>query len=998
MKKFFIPLLLILPLALTGQIPAFDAEVLDDAIEQHIYDQPEAYIRAYVLLRDQVNLTEMTQQFERLRASRHQRATRVVRSLQEKAAATQLPLLNKLRTASGVKTESIQPFWIVNMILVEATGNYLAELSRDPAVLRIEQEFKASLLEGEKATRPDFDFEPGRRERELTEMNVHKLWQMGYTGYGTSVFVVDTDIDFEHRALKTQFAYHNRPLEEVFTGEIPGQICFSHGTNVAGLIVGLDRPNRDTIGVAFNAKYMNGPVPFFDGEGNQCQLEGRTLNSLGNLQFALNPDGNYATSFDLPDVINNSYGTSVFNSNDCQNLSFRNAFQALDAAGVSVVFASGNEGPEESTLTLQASFNFDPLMPLTVGAVDDKKVIADFSSRGPSLCVDGPDNIKPEIVAPGVFVRTAKPFNNYEEVPGTSFSAPYVSGIILLLKEAFPNLAGRTIHQALISSARDLGPEGEDNVYGNGFVDAYAAFNWLVDQGYTPTPPLRSDNDAIVLDVQTKNLDCERRIRVFATVANNGTEPITEMDLELIQAEDGFSFGTVTWKGEILPGEIATFETDPVNAFAGDYTIQVAVRAVNGELDLRSLDNAMKADVSVSNIPVEPEVMVAGKEICRGGQSMLQARSDLGGTIRWYNAFEGGDVVAEGPVVLLENVQRDTTLYVSVASPDSLGLPRADVGPNTFLSQRAGLVFDAFANFTLKSVKVFAESAGPRIIQLRDARGNVQQRVAPISSAGQHQVELNFEVEPGEDYELLMSLGNGLAVTTNETGFPHIVEDIVRINRSTGTVATFYAYFYDWQIEYDYVCGRVGTNIIVDEQGTAPLVDFAIEEEVITLNEDGQAVARFTDLSAGLAAWTWSFGDGSESNAQSPVYVYDEPGIYTVTLYGTDAEGCSSMAVKTIEVQGTVTSATNEQRALDARIGIFPNPVRDRLSVALSFPQSEDVSYAILDLLGQVRQRGDLGRQREGVLTLDTSALPAGTYLIQFRVGDSRIGKKVVKY
>ncbi|MDI3503422.1 MAG: hypothetical protein PWP64_358 [Candidatus Cloacimonadota bacterium] len=45
---------------------------------------------------------------------------------------------------------------------------------------------------------------------------------------------------------------------------------------------------------------------------------------------------------------------------------------------------------------------------------------------------------------------------------------------------------------------------------------------------------------------------------------------------------------------------------------------------------------------------------------------------------------------------------------------------------------------------------------------------------------------------------------------------------------------------------------------------------------------------QFTDLSTpgtgGITAWYWDFGDGGTSTAQNPLYTYNEPGIYSVSL------------------------------------------------------------------------------------------------------------------
>lgn len=973
----------------------YNQEVLDDALELEITIDPQKTLRAYVLLKDQVDIRSLNNQFTSLRASKAQRARTLVTALKKKAEQTQLRLINELRQAPGVVPGSIRSLWITNMIIVEATGTYLAQLSNHPNVQRIEAEL-VDQIDAKSNTTFEAVVAPNGREPGLTAINAHKMWALGYTGYGTKVMVIDNDIDFNHRALKTQFLYNNVPIEQAFTGEISGQICSSHGTNVAGLVVGIDRLFNDTLGAAFNAKYMNGPFPFPDSEGNQCDLEGETLTPIENLQFALDPDGNPNTSDDIPDVINNSYGSPDFNtSRDCQNSAYKNIIRALDAAGISVIFSAGNSGPEESTVSFQASLNFDLYVPFVVGSVDDNNMVSVFSARGPSRCIDGPNTIKPEVVAPGNNVRTTRPSNGYDNVPGTSFSTPYVSGAFLLLKEAFPNLTGRQLNEALLKSAKDLGPAGEDNTYGAGLIDVYAAYTWLIDQGNTPTPALRSANDAILVNAETRNQDCNRMVQSFLTVANNGTEDITSLDVTYQREDDRSNLGTASWTGRIAPGTTKEVIIDPVNAFTGNYTVQVGIERVNGRADLRSLDNFIKTEVNVVPDEAVAQVTVTGQQICQGGQSMITATSDLPGVLRWYDALERGNLVAQGNTILLENVQRDTSLYAAISTPGKVGMERADLGPNTFLSQNAGLVFDAQSSFILKSVKIFAESPGVRIIQLKRTDGDLQQRVIPITSAGEQELELNFEISPGEDLELLMSVGNGLAVTTNQTQFPYLIEDVVRINRSKGTVATFYAYFYDWNIEYEDGCGRVVANIQVDPTGVAPDVGFMADNYVVDIEGPGGALVNFTNTATDLVSYKWSFGDGFTSTQANPSYSYTEPGIYNVTLYGTNAAGCSNMAVQTVEVR--LATSTQDQDLLASQVKLFPNPAKDQVNLFLQFSQNKTVQYELMDLLGKSYGSTNLGKVSALQKSVDISDLPVGTYILMLNIDGTRVGKRLVK-
>ena len=80
-----------------------------------------------------------------------------------------------------------------------------------------------------------------------------------------------------------------------------------------------------------------------------------------------------------------------------------------------------------------------------MGATDLGDGVAIFSARGPVLR-DGSNRIKPDIMAPGVGVRSSSPSlsaNLYTVFGGASAASPHVAGAIALLWSALPYLAGR---------------------------------------------------------------------------------------------------------------------------------------------------------------------------------------------------------------------------------------------------------------------------------------------------------------------------------------------------------------------------------------------------------------------------------------------------------------------------------------------------------------------------------------------------------------------------
>src|SRR5262249_3844120 len=156
------------------------------------------------------------------------------------------------------------------------------------------------------------------------------------------------------------------------------------------------------------------------------------------------------------------------------------------AAGIFVVGAAGNSGPNCSTVTDPPAIYAETL---SVGATAIDNTLAGFSSRGP-VTVDGSNRPKPDLSAPGASVRSAYPPNTYRVLSGTSMASPHVSGVIALLWAARPDLV-RDVdasRRALLGAANPgVFPSPSqtcggtpssaipNNTFGYGRVDALAA-------------------------------------------------------------------------------------------------------------------------------------------------------------------------------------------------------------------------------------------------------------------------------------------------------------------------------------------------------------------------------------------------------------------------------------------------------------------------------------------------------------------------------------------
>jgi len=103
--------------------------------------------------------------------------------------------------------------------------------------------------------------------------------------------------------------------------------------------------------------------------------------------------------------------------------------------------------------------------------------IATFSSRGPV----SPFYMKPDLVAPGVFVNTTSLKNDYNITSGTSYAAPHVAGSIALLLEKNPDFTPEEIKSILVTTSDIITDQYKEefrfNEGGAGRIDLEKAFS-----------------------------------------------------------------------------------------------------------------------------------------------------------------------------------------------------------------------------------------------------------------------------------------------------------------------------------------------------------------------------------------------------------------------------------------------------------------------------------------------------------------------------------------
>lgn len=393
----------------------------------------------FVLLKDQANTN--TKHLNTKEAKAHY----VFNVLKNKAAETQGELLNIIQQYSA----SYKSYFIVNGIWVKGNANLMEALAKREEVKTI-------------APNPHIQNDLPRAEPEYARttqaitwgvnmIRATQLWGYNIKGNGIVVGGQDTGYEWFHPAIKNQYRgdslNHNYHWHDAIHGQISSDTfnkcgydvthpCDdqTHGTHTMGTMVGDDGAGEQ-IGVAPEARWI--------GCRNMENGWGAPSTYIECFEWFLaptdtnnqNPDPNMA-----PHVIANSWSCPPAEGCNTSNFSImQTAVENLKNSGVFVAVSAGNSGSagcnsiDAPAAIFEASFS--------VGASDILDTLANFSSRG-SVAVDNSFRLKPNVVAPGVGVRSCIPNGGYASYSGTSMAGPHVAGAVALIISAATYLAG----------------------------------------------------------------------------------------------------------------------------------------------------------------------------------------------------------------------------------------------------------------------------------------------------------------------------------------------------------------------------------------------------------------------------------------------------------------------------------------------------------------------------------------------------------------------------
>ncbi len=226
-----------------------------------------------------------------------------------------------------------------------------------------------------------------------------------------------------------------------------------HDTNVAGIVAAQTNNSQGIAGVTWGCSFM--PL-----------VANTNLEDAAAVNFAVAHGAKVINmSFDYPE-------SPVFFSSD----QLYQAIQNAASSGVVFVAAAGNGGtsgspsnPGQDLATLSptvcpAAFRLPNM--INVASVDSSGNLASSSNYGATTV---------DLGAPGVNIYTTGLNGGYiSYAAGTSFAAPFVTGVVALVQSEFPSLSAQQVVQLVVRNTKPLASLSGKTISG-GMVDAYNA-------------------------------------------------------------------------------------------------------------------------------------------------------------------------------------------------------------------------------------------------------------------------------------------------------------------------------------------------------------------------------------------------------------------------------------------------------------------------------------------------------------------------------------------
>jgi len=296
----------------------------------------------------------------------------------------------------------------------------------------------------------------------IAMVDLDPLLNDSFNGRGVDIAVFDNGFNSVDRIEAFKHLYRENRIKAVrnFTNDGKGLYSSgSHGTAVLSTMAGII--DGEFLGSATGANYY-----LFQTEDNRYEYPIEEVNWLLAAEYADSIGVDIITSSLVYSRFDNSSLDHTHEQLDGQTAIISIAAHTASAKGIVVFNSAGNEGGGSWQ---KICFPSDADGIFTIGAVDQDKILAKFSSTGNSA--DG--RIKPDLVAEGFQTPIIDTKGKVVLANGTSFSTPFMAGAVATFMQANSDIKAVELYDAIIKSANMHSKA--DSLMGFGIPDFYLA-------------------------------------------------------------------------------------------------------------------------------------------------------------------------------------------------------------------------------------------------------------------------------------------------------------------------------------------------------------------------------------------------------------------------------------------------------------------------------------------------------------------------------------------
>lgn len=477
---------------------------------------------------------------------------------------------------------SIESSWL-NAVSVRGTLAQFRSIAQLPCVDRIEPVRRGTLVgdrpDGGAPATPDagrpFAGAPaslldyGLTEGQLEQLNLIALHDLGFTGAGVLIGVLDTGFHRGHEAFNQPghvidvVLEHDFINDDDFTGIEPGDPSaqHNHGTMVLGTIASY-LPGV-LIGGAFDASFI------------LCKTEDATDEYMQEEDF-------YVAGLQFIEANGADMATSSLGYDDWYTQDQLDGLTAVTTIAVNVatsnglicITAAGNNGNDEDPTTSSLMAPGDAFEVITCGAVWPTGEIVDFSSDGPTA--DG--RVKPELLARGREVYTIcahQDTNCTTDTGGTSVATSLMASMVACVIQVQPTWTPATMRARLFETASDFLAHGTfDSLYVRGYGIPDAVLAALGSTGTSSIPPVTRGH---LLEQNAPNPFRPTTMIAYSVPRNGGVQlSVFDVTGRLVRQLVGQAQATgryeVTWDGRDAAGRPVSSGIYFYRLIAGDVT------------------------------------------------------------------------------------------------------------------------------------------------------------------------------------------------------------------------------------------------------------------------------------------------------------------------------------------------------------------------------------------------------------------------------------------